>query len=145
MMGNTPAVPFSEVTAQYPEEHRRSGTDDHEEHPGCNSSCEVRKEEDSNTGVHQNRQQNPCDAPCHVSTSCSRYSSRNDYIAVQLVSGCEAVTRFQTSARYGIGHPTLTKSSFAIFFNVLECCKVLQLGRSKDILGLSIAANWVIR
>jgi hypothetical protein len=69
-MGNPPAVPFSEVTAQYPEEHRRSGTDDHEEHPSCNSSSEVRKEEDSNTGVHQNRQHNPRDAPCHVSTSC---------------------------------------------------------------------------
>jgi hypothetical protein len=93
-MGNPPAVTFSEVTAQYSEEHRRSGTDDHEEHPGCNSSREVRKEEDSNTGVHQNRQQNPSDASCHVSTSCAvatvDIQSSNDYITAPLVSGPEA-------------------------------------------------------
>jgi hypothetical protein len=68
-MGNPPAVPFGEVTAQHPKEDSGPGTDDHEENPGCNSSCEVRKEKDSNPRVHQNRQHDARDAPCHASTS----------------------------------------------------------------------------
>src|SRR5271156_426946 len=56
MMWDLSAVAFREVTAEHPKDHSRTGTDNHEQNPGCNSSCEVRKEEDNNSRVHQNRQ-----------------------------------------------------------------------------------------
>lgn len=68
MMRDSSAVAFGEVAAKHPKNHSSSGTDNHEKNPGCNSSREVRKEEDGNSRIHQNRQYGSRHALRHVFT-----------------------------------------------------------------------------
>ena len=68
MMRDFSAVAFGEVATEDPKDYGGSSTNNHEENPGCDSSGEVRKEEDGNSRVHQNRQYGSRDAPRHVST-----------------------------------------------------------------------------
>jgi hypothetical protein len=56
MVRDFSAVAFGEIATEDPKDYGGPGTDNHEENSGCDSSSEVRKEEDGNSGVHQNRQ-----------------------------------------------------------------------------------------
>lgn len=56
MVRDFSAVAFGEIATEDPKDYGGPGTDNHEENSGCDSSSEVRKEEDGNSRVHQNRQ-----------------------------------------------------------------------------------------
>ncbi len=84
MVWDSSAVAFREIAPEDSKEHRRSCTDDHKGNAGGDSSCEVRKEEDSNSRVHQNRQHSSRDALRHVATSracrAAKILGRNSHV-----------------------------------------------------------------
>jgi hypothetical protein len=84
MMRDSSAVAFCEVAAKYSKDHSSSGTDNHEENPGRNSSREIRKEEDNNSRVHQNRQYGSRHAPRHVFTP--RACVAADFVAIDSIA-----------------------------------------------------------
>jgi hypothetical protein len=84
MMRDSSAVAFGEVAAEYSKNHSSSGTDNHEKNPGRNSSREIRKEEDNNSRVHQNRQYGSRHALRHVSTSGACVAA--DFVAMDSIA-----------------------------------------------------------
>jgi hypothetical protein len=109
MMRDSSAVAFGEVAAKYPKNHSSSGTDNHEENPGRNSSSEVRKEEDSNSRIHQNRQYGSRHALRHVFTpylSGRRTLWRNYHARLTIRLRLRRESAFERVRTSGIAHPT---------------------------------------
>lgn len=109
MVRDPSAVAFCEVAAEYSKDHSSSGADNHEENPGRNSSREIRKEEDNNSRVHQNRQYGSRHAPRHVFTpylsgSRTLWQNHHDRLAVRLRLRRESP--FERVRTCGIAHPT---------------------------------------
>jgi hypothetical protein len=138
VMGDATAVTFREVAAEYSKKHRGPGADNHEENASCNSPSEVREQEDNNSRVHQNRQHDPRDASCHVSTSQYRpgqyiFSAGTNSFASALVPS-PGVDSFSASTRFGIAHPTLTRLDFATLFGVSrDAAMSCNLAEPKDV------------
>jgi hypothetical protein len=57
-MWNTGAIAFGEVATQKTADYRAPDAKDHESNAAHYPACEVRKQEESNPGIHQNRQYN---------------------------------------------------------------------------------------
>jgi hypothetical protein len=53
MVRDASAISLSQVTTKQPADHGESSTDDHIEHASCDSAGKVGKEEDNNSGIHQ--------------------------------------------------------------------------------------------
>ena len=70
MVWNSTTITFSEIAAENSKENGGTYTNNYEENASCDSSSEIGKEEDSDSGVHQDCQHDSGDASCHVATSC---------------------------------------------------------------------------
>jgi len=93
MVRNASAITFGEVATQKPANHRACDAKDHEGYARHDVACEVGKEKQANSGVHQDRQCNSQDALRHgfgpFSTSaaepenglCFRLDSAFDHLA----------------------------------------------------------------
>jgi hypothetical protein len=110
-MGDFSAVAFREVATEHSKDHSGPGTDNHEENPGCNSSCEVRKEEDSNSRVHQNRQHSSRNALRHVSTSRA-CAAAEIYFAVVSHSNADHFEPFRATILHILRRPNQLLPNF---------------------------------